>query len=132
MDPSYGIRATRDDSGYTRPQIVLKETNYRIWSIVVEQIMREKKLRQHAMGIVIRPFSPRVITLAVVAIAAAPEVDVVTGAAEITQEMVDHYVRKIEDLDAGIARANFVLLQPLEPKDVMATIMLPSSAEIWA
>ena len=45
--------------------------------------------------------------------------------------MVDHDIIRYEDFDAAIARANSVLLQTLEPKDVMTTMMLPSPAEKW-
>lgn len=124
MDSSYIIKATKDDSGYDRPRIILKKTNYRVWSIVVEVTLRENKLLQHVMGVAIRPLGPQVITPAVAAVAAAPKADVMAGAAEIIQEMVDQDVTKIEDFDAAIAHANSVMLQNLEPKDVMATMML--------
>ena len=51
MDVSIGIRADGEDSGYTRSRIILKENNYRVWSTVVEQTLREKKLWLHVMGV---------------------------------------------------------------------------------
>ena len=129
---SYGIRATGDDSGYKRPRIILRESNYRVWATVVEQSLREKKLWGHILGTALRPPASRVVTPAVAARAAAPGVDAMAGAVEITQGMVDQETKRYEDFDAAIARANSVLLQTLDPKDVMATLMLPTPAQKWA
>ena len=41
-----GIRA--DDVG--RSRIILREGNYRVWSTILEQTLREKKLWNHVMG----------------------------------------------------------------------------------
>ena len=46
--------------------------------------------------------------------------------------MVDRDIKRSEDFDAAIASANLVILQTLEPEDVMATMMLPSLAKKWA
>ena len=43
---SIGIRA--DDVG--RSRIILREGNYRVWSKVLEQTLREKKMWNHVMG----------------------------------------------------------------------------------
>ena len=48
-----------------------------------------------------------------------------------TQGMVDHDTKRFEDFDAAIARANCLLLQTLEPRDVMATLMMLSPAQKW-
>ena len=46
--------------------------------------------------------------------------------------MDDCDVKRSEDFDATVARAKSVLLYTFEPKDVMATMMLQTSAEKWA
>ena len=131
MDLTYGIRATGDDSGTSRPRIFLKETNYRVWATVMEQSLKERKLWGHIMGTAIRPPLPRTVIVAVAARAAAPGVDAVAGVTEVTQGMVDHDTKRFEDFDAAIARANSLLLQTLEPRDVMATLMMLSPAQKW-
>ena len=131
MDSSIGIRAEGDDSGFFRSRIILKEGNYRVWSTVVEQNLREKKLFGHVMRTAVRPPLPRAMAPAVRAIAAAQGVLAVAGAAEVTQAIVDRETKLLEDFDASMARANSVILSTLEPKDVMATMMLPTPAEKW-
>ena len=120
---SIGIRAT-DDSGFVKTRIILSEKNYRVWSTLVEQALREKKLWQHITGTAVRPPAARALTIAVAARAASPGVDAMAGISEITQVMVDYDNKKIDDFDASIARANSVLLQTLEAKDIMATLLL--------
>lgn len=39
--------------------------------------------------------------------------------AEVIQEMVDQDLKNIEDFDVAVARANFLLLQTVELRDVM-------------
>ena len=51
--------------------------------------------------------------------------------AAITRAMVDQDKKRIEDFEGATARANSLLLQTLQPKDIMATIMLSSVAERW-
>ena len=53
------------------------------------------------------------------------------GVAEVIQGIVDRETKLCKNFDASMARANSVLLSTLEPKDVMATMMLPSPAEKW-
>ena len=67
--------------------------------------------------------------LAVAARAATPGVDAVVGVTEVTQGIVDHDTKRFEDFDAVIARANSLLLRTLEPRDVMATLMMLSPAQ---
>ena len=71
MDVSIGIRADGEDSGYARSRIILKENNYRVWSTVVEQTLREKKLWIHVMGIAVVPPAPRAVSPAIHEIVAA-------------------------------------------------------------
>ena len=132
MDSSNGIRAIGDDSGFSRSRIVLKENNYRVWSTVVEQSLRDKKLWGHVMGTAVRPPPPRAMAPAVRTIAASQGVLAVAGAAEVTHAIAERETKLFEDFDASMARANSVLLSTLEPKDIMATLMLPSPAEKWA
>ena len=132
MDTSFGIRAEGEDSGFTRSRIILKESNYRVWSTVLEQNLREKKVWGHVMGTAVRPPLPRVLGPAVQAIAAAQGVLAVAGAAEVTQAIVDRETKISEDFDAAMARANSMILGALEQKDVMASMMLLTPAEKWA
>ena len=55
---SIGIRASGDDS-YLKPRLVLKEGNYRYWSSLIEQLLREKKVWVHVMGTVQVPVCRR-------------------------------------------------------------------------
>ena len=61
-----GIRA--DDVG--RSRIILREGNYRVWSTVLEQTLREKKLWNHVMGTSVPPLAPRVRAPDIAAVAA--------------------------------------------------------------
>ena len=99
MELTYGIRATGDDSGTSRPRIILKETNYRVWATVMEQSLKERKLWGHIMGTAIRPPLPRTVIVAVPARAAAPGVDAVAGVTEVTQGMVNHDTKRFEDFE---------------------------------
>ena len=102
-----------------------------MWSTVVEQILREKKLWGHVMGTTIPPPSLRVVALVVSAFAATLGVNSVVGAPEITQEMVDQDQKTVEDFDATAAQANVVLLHTMKPRDVMATTMLLTPSAKW-
>ena len=130
MDSSVtnGIRA--DEAG--RPRIIiLTESNYRVWSMMTKQMLREKKLWGHITRTAIFPAPIRVMTAAVIAVPAAPGSDAVAGVPAITQAMVEHDIKVNEDYDASAARANTVILQTLQPKDIMAVMMMPSAAEKW-
>ena len=129
-DVAYGIRAS-GDSGFVKTRIILSEKNYRVWSTVVETDLREKKLWPHVIGTAVRPRAARAVAIAVAARAASPGVDAMVGIPEITQAMVDSDNKKIDDFDASVARANSVLLQTMEAKDIMSTLLLKSPAEKW-
>ena len=73
--------------------------NYRVWSTLVEQALREKKSWQHISGTVVRPPAARVLAIAVAARASSPGVDAMAGISEITQVMVDSDNKKIDDFD---------------------------------
>ena len=90
---SIGMRA--DDVG----RIILKEGNYRVSSIVLEQSLREKKLWNHVMGTFIPPPAPRVRALGIAAVAADPilVIAVMAAVAEITQKQLDADDKKPED-----------------------------------
>ena len=115
---SIGIRA--DDVG--RSRIILREGNYRVWSTVLEQTLREKKLWNHVMGTSVPPPAPRTRAPGIAAVAADPTLMIaaMAGVAEITQEQVDSDEKKLEDYEASIARANSVILHHMEQKDVMS------------
>ena len=89
MDSSFGIRAIGDNSGFSRSRIIFKENNYRVWSTVLEQNLREKKLWGHVMGTAVRPPPPRAMAPAVRAIAGGQGVLAMAGAAEVTQAIAD-------------------------------------------
>ena len=73
---SIGIKA--DDVG--RSRIILREGNYRVWSTILEQTLREKKLWHHVMGTFVPPPAPRVRTRGIAAIAGDPILIIATMA----------------------------------------------------
>ena len=91
---SVGIRA--DDVGCSR--IILREGNYRVWSTVLERTLREKKLWNHVMSTSVPPPAPRVCAPRIAAVAANHilMIAAMAGVAEITQEQVDAYDKKLE------------------------------------
>lgn len=102
-------------------RLILKEGNYRVWSTMTEQILREEKLWNHVVGIAIHPPPPRVVSPAVAAVAAVPSGAVAVAAVgEVTQEMVDADIKKEEGFESAMARANMVILQSIEQNNVMA------------
>ena len=126
---SIGIRA--DDVG--RSRIILREGNYRVWSTVLEQTLREKKLWNHVMGTSIAPPNSRVRALGIAAVGADPilMIAAMAGVAKITQEQVDADDKKLKDYEASIARANFVILYHMEKKDMMSLWGLDSPSQKW-
>ena len=101
---SIGIRA--DD--VRRSRIILREANYRVWSTVLEQTLREKKLWNHVMGTWVPLRAPRIRAPGIAAVAAETilMIAAMAGVAEIPQEQVDSDDRKPEDYEASMARAN--------------------------
>ena len=97
----------------------------------MEQSLKERKLWGHIMGTTAKPSLHRTVIVAVAARVPAPGVDDVAGVTKVTQGMVDHDTKRFEDFDAAITRANSLLLQTLEPRDVMATLMMLSPAQKW-
>ena len=69
MLPSYGIRAS-DELG--RGKIILKDGNYRVWSVVTEEMLKQLKVWRHVDGTAIRPPEARAV---VAAVAGAPADD---------------------------------------------------------
>ena len=92
---SIGIRA--DEVG--RGRIILREGNYCVWSTVLEQTLREKKLWHHVMGTFVPPPAPRVRALGMAAVAVDPILMIAAMAvmAKITQKQVDADNKKLED-----------------------------------
>ena len=82
-----GIRA--EELG--RRGIVLRAGNCRVWSIILEQTLREKKLWVHVLGTAVPPPPVRVRAPGIAAAAADPILGKagVAAVAEITQEQVD-------------------------------------------
>ena len=109
---SIGIRA--DD--VRRNRIILREGNYRVWSTVLEQTLREKKMWHHVMGTSIPSLAPRVRASGIDAVAADPIFMIAAMAAvvEINQEQVDADDKKLEDYATSIARANSGILHHME------------------
>ena len=98
---TFGIRANGDD-GYQKPRLILKEGNYRWWSTVIEQMLREKKLWGHVQGTV--PVRGPILVLgagatlvvpalpaigATMGVATDPEAPTVAANADVTQALVD-------------------------------------------
>ena len=79
----------------------------------------------------IRPDPARSVTAGVIAVAATPGSDAVAGVAAITRAIMDHDLKLIDDYEAAAARANSILLQALQPKDIMAVIMFQNVADKW-
>ena len=104
--PTYGIRAEN--------RVILKDGNYRVWVTLLEQQFKSQKLWAHITNTAVRPPAPRVVTPGVT-----------------TQEQVDSDNRKIEDFDAASAKANFILLQHIEQKDVGALYGYDTPAQKW-
>ena len=125
---SSGIRAEES----WRPRgIILNERNYRVWSAVFEQQIREKSLWGHIDKTYIPPSPARVITAAIAAISASPGSDAVTGAPAITKAMVDLDIKEIANFKAAEAKANVTLLNSLREKDIISLILIPSASGKW-
>ena len=114
---SLTISIRADDVG--RSRIILKEGNYRIWFIVLEETLREKKMWNHVMGTSVPPPAPRVCAPGIAAVAVDPTL-MIAGVAKTTQEQVDSDNKKVEDYAASTARANSVILHHMEQKDMMS------------
>ena len=127
---SIGIRA--DDVG--RGRIIPKEGNYRVWSTVLEQTLREKKLWHHVMGTSVPPPAPRARARGIAAAVAADPILMIAamaGVEENTQEQVDADDKKPEDHATSIARANSLILHHMEQKDMMSLWGLDSPSQKW-
>ena len=85
----------------------------------------------HVTSTALRPPLARIVTPTITVVANALGINAVANAAVITQEMVNLDTLRLEDFDAAVARTNYVLLQTLEAKDVMATMMLPTPKDKW-
>ena len=85
------------------------------------------------MGTSVPPPVPRVRAPGIAAVAADPilMIAAMAGVAEITQEQVDSDDKKLEDYSAAIARANFVILQHMDQKDIMSLWGLDSPFQKW-
>ena len=85
MDHAIGMRA--DDLGR---RVVLKEGSYRVWPLVLEESLREKKLWAHVDGTAVPPPPPRIRATGITAVpAVAGGAPAISTAVEITKEMVD-------------------------------------------
>ena len=71
------------------------------------------------------------VTPGVAAVAVGNGIAAVAAIAEIIHEQVDSDNRKIEDFEASIAKANYILLQHIEQKDVGALYGYDSPAAKW-
>ena len=130
MDPiaSNGIRA--DEAGRGRV-IMLTETNYRVWSTMTQQMLKEKKLWGHIIRTVLPPPPARVETAAVSGSPARAGSNAVATIPAITRAMVDHDVKAKEDFDAACARANYNLMNTLGQKDILAVMSMEDVADKW-
>ena len=98
---------------------------------LLEQQFKFQKLWAHITSTEVRPPEPRVVTPGVAAVATGNGIGAVAAIAEITEEPVDSDNRKIEDFEAAIAKANFILLQHIEQKDVGALYGYDSPTQKW-
>ena len=122
-NPTFGIRAEN--------RVILKDGNYRVWVTLLEQQFKSQKLWSHITNTAVQPQAARVVTTGVAVVAAGNGIAAVEAIAEITQEHVDSDNRKIEDFEAAIAKANYILLQHIEQKDVGALYGYDSRAAKW-
>ena len=85
MDQVIDIRA--HDLGR---RIVLREGNYRVWSLVLEESLREKKLWAHVDGTAVHPPPPRIRAPGIVGVPrVASGAPAVAALANVTQKMVE-------------------------------------------
>ena len=138
-----GIRASGDDT-YLKPRLVLKEGNYRYWSLLIEQLLREKKVWVHVMGTVqvpgpilvlgsgATPAVPGVPAIAAaMGVAAVNAVPAIAANAGVTQAQVDASRVAFDQYAVNEAKANSMILLSLEPKDVMTLIAYNTAASKW-
>ena len=110
---------------------MLTETNYRVWSTMTEQMLKEKKLWAHITRTARLPAPVRVLRAAIIGAPAEAGSDEVIGIPAVTKAMVDLDIKMHEDFDAAAARANYVVMQTLSQKDISAVMMLQDVAEKW-
>ena len=140
-----GIRANGDLDNFQRPRLILKDGNYRYWSTVLEQVLREKKVFGHVQGTVAVPGA--ILTLGAGATPAIPAVPAIAAAigvapvatvaalaanAGVTQVQVDASRVVFDQYAINEAKANTMILLTLEPGDVMSLLAFPSAAGKWA
>ena len=137
---SIGIRANGDDS-YQKPRLVLKEGNYRYWSMVIEQMLCEKKVWVHVIGTVLIP-GPIVVLgsgatptvpgvpaiAAAMGVAAENAVPAIVAIAGVTQAQVDASRVAFDQYAVNEAKANKMILLTLEQRDVMTLIAYHTAA----
>ena len=141
-DSTIGIRA---DEGYARPRLVLKDETVNVWSTVIEQLFREKRIWGHVQGTTPHPGPPLILGAGATAgsprIRAIPEAMGVVGVPEIvavianpgvTQAQVDAQQILIEKWEANEAKATAILLQSLRQVDVISIRALPTVHAKWA
>ena len=138
------IRANGDLENFQKQRLILKDGNYRWWSTLLEQMLREKKVWGHVQGTVVVPAAVLVLgagaTLAVAAvpaIVAAMGVAAVAGVAAIaanagvTQVQVDVSRVLYDQYAVNEAKANTMILLTLEQGDVMSLLAFPSASGKW-
>ena len=125
MDPltTFGIRANH--------RVIMKDGNYRVWRALLERQFRSQKLWDHVTDTAALPPAHRVVSPGVAVVASGVGIAAVAAIAENTQEQVDADQRKWEDFRAAIAKANYLILQHIEQKDVMALHSYDSPPHKW-
>ena len=139
-----GIRANGDLDNFQKPRLILKEGNYRYWSTVLEQMLREKKVFGHVQGTVAVPAAILVLgagatpavaaipaIVAAMGVAAEAGVAAVAANAGVTQVQVDASRVLFDQYAVNEAKANTMILLTLEPGDVMSLLAFPSAAGKW-
>ena len=139
-----GIRAVGDLDDFQRPRLILRDGNYRWWSTVIEQMLRQQKVWGHVQGTVVVPAAILVLgagatpavaaipaIVAAMGVAAEAGVAAVAATARVTQVQVDASRVLFDQYAMNEAKANTMILLTLEEGDVMALLAFPSAAGKW-
>lgn len=112
-------------------RVILKDANYRVCETLLEQTLRYQKLSQHANRTTVLPPAARVVSPGVTTVAAGLGIAAVAAIADITQEHVDSDTRKIEDYEAAIAKANYIILYHIQRSHVMSLQAFKNLSQKW-
>lgn len=109
----------------------MEDGGYHYWEAVLETELRVFKVWKHVDGTAIRPSPSREIKAAVRVVATVLGADAVEALTTVIQHMVDEDMKKLEDYDAGAARANNIIFRGLSQRDVMVVRSFPTPKAKW-